>query len=660
MVQPGSIHPDTGSLYVFDESGSTEPAQAPAQLLAVLTQPERKPQPASLTATPPMVGQRERAYGQKVLRDECAKFAAIVPSQGLRNAGLNLLALRVAECVAAGWLDDDVAWDAIRETAADYLLHDASAEGTLRSGWEYGMANPRMPLGERDDFGVTIGLPEYPAEAPRATVSESDPWPDPEPLGSTLPRVDKLTPDMLPISLRAMVEDIAARMQVPLDFPAVVAVQTLAGVVGRRAFIQPKRHDTSFRVTPNLWGGIVAPPSSMKSPVIKAVTGAVLDLEGEWLQEHTAAKEAFDLQSGLDELTKDAWKAGVKRAMRDGEVPPPVPATIGAAPVQKRLITSDATFEALHTMMSANPAGIFLLKDELTGWFAGLERQGREQERGFALEAWNGDGSYTVDRVGRGSIHVPHTCLSIFGGIQPSRLRAYLSDALSGGPSNDGLMQRFQLLIWPDMPEGDWVQVDRAPNAAALNKAGAIYRRLALMGSDTPLGFRFDAQAQELYTEWITVLENRLRKPGLGEVMQAHLGKYRSLMPSLGLLFALADGESERVTLHHAKLAAQWCEYLETHARRVYSSQASPERASVIALGQHIAAGDLGRQFTLRDLYRKCWHGLASKEDVLPALRELEEISWVRRIVGDADKPGRPVSETVFVNSKLGAYHGRS
>ncbi len=491
-------------------------------------------------------------------------------------------------------------------------------------------------------------------------MSESDPWPEPEPLGRTLPRVDKLTPDMLPISLRPMVEDIAARMQVPLDFPAVVAVQTLAGVVGRRAFIQPKRHDTTFRVIPNLWGGIVASPSSMKSPTIKAVTGAVQELESEWMQEHTAAKEAFDLQSGLDEMAKDAWKAGVKRAMRDGDAPPSAPATAGAAPLQKRLITSDATFEALHAMMAANPAGIFLLKDELTGWFAGLERQGREQERGFALEAWNGDGSYTVDRVGRGSIHVPHTCLSIFGGIQPSRLRAYLADALRGGPSNDGLMQRFQLLVWPDAPEGEWVQVDRAPDREALEKAGVIYRRLALMGSDVPLGFRFDAQAQELYTEWITVLENRLCKPGLGEVMQAHLGKYRSLMPSLGLLFALADGERERVTLHHAKLAAQWCEYLESHARRVYSAQASPERAAVITLGQHIAAGDLGKRFTLRDLYRKHWHGLASKDEALPALRELEEMGWIRRIAGDAGRQGRVASETVIVNPELEAHHGRS
>ena len=76
-----------------------------------------------------------------------------------------------------------------------------------------------------------------------------------------------------------------------------------------------------------------------------------------------------------------------------------------------------------------------MLRDELTGWLAGLERRGREQERGFLLECWNGDSAHTIDRIGRGSVHVPHALrFTLFAGIQPARLRAYLADALSGRP----------------------------------------------------------------------------------------------------------------------------------------------------------------------------------------------------------------------------------
>lgn len=99
-------------------------------------------------------------------------------------------------------------------------------------------------------------------------------WEEPIEIGSKLPPVSPFDPDLLPESLRPMVTDVADRMQVPIDFPAVVAVATLAGVCGRRAVIQPKALDDSWTVVPNLWGAIVAEAGMMKSPVIKAVTSA--------------------------------------------------------------------------------------------------------------------------------------------------------------------------------------------------------------------------------------------------------------------------------------------------------------------------------------------------------------------------------------------------
>ena len=114
------------------------------------------------------------------------------------------------------------------------------------------------------------------------------------------------------------------------------------------------------------------------------------------------------------------------------------------------------------------------MRDELTGWLSTLERQGREGERAFCLEAWNGDKSFTIDRMGRGSIHVPACCLSILGGIQPGRLRSYLADALEDGPANDGLIQRFQILVWPDVNR-DFQQIDRPPDREAEERAAKVF-----------------------------------------------------------------------------------------------------------------------------------------------------------------------------------------
>ena len=85
---------------------------------------------------------------------------------------------------------------------------------------------------------------------------------------------------------------------------------------------------------------------------------------------------------------------------------------------------------------------------------------------------------------------------------------------------------------------------------------------------------RFSPDAQELFKDWISDLENRLRNSEETPAVQEHLGKYRSLMPSLALIFHLldvADGKVfGNVTITSAQLAAAWCDYLESHARRIY------------------------------------------------------------------------------------------
>ena len=121
-------------------------------------------------------------------------------------------------------------------------------------------------------------------------TGQDEEWPEPEKLGEELPPVPPFDAGLLPASLCPMVEDIADRMQVPPDFPAVVAVATLAGLCGRRALMQPKEHDSSWMVVPNLWGGIVADPGMMKTPVIASVTAPARAVEAEWCADYAEAQ----------------------------------------------------------------------------------------------------------------------------------------------------------------------------------------------------------------------------------------------------------------------------------------------------------------------------------------------------------------------------------
>jgi hypothetical protein len=491
--------------------------------------------------------------------------------------------------------------------------------------------------------------------------SASEEWPEPARLGDDLHPVPTFDLGLLPSSLRPLVSDVSERMQTPLDFAAAAAVVALAGCVGRRASIQPKANDTSWVVVPNIWGAIVAPPGFMKSPVLRSVTRPLTHIEEMWRAEFDQESENYEIEKEMVELKRQAWKEQSKAAFKKGNEGKPAPKSTIEPPAHKRLILTDSTFEKLHEILRDNPAGVLVLRDELPGWLAGLDRQGREQERSFFLEAWNGDSPFTVDRIGRGSVHVPAACVSLFGNIQPSRLRSYLSDAITGGPGDDGLFQRFQVLVWPDT-HPEWVLVDRVPNPRALDIAERMFVVLSNIPTEAPLRARFATDAQGLFFDWLTELEGKVRgESGIHPAMVAHLSKYRSLMPSLALLFELADlaavdgvaGENIAVSLDHTKQAAVFCEYLESHARRVYACIVSPETRAGRDLARHIQANDLPTEFKTRETYLKGWSGLDSPERVRGALTLLEDAGWVRRAEPLVSTGGGRKSETWIVNPKV-------
>jgi putative DNA primase/helicase len=318
--------------------------------------------------------------------------------------------------------------------------------------------------------------------------------------------------------------------------------------------------------------------------------------------------------------------------------------------------------------MNENPAGLLVIRDELVGWWSQLDRAGREGERAFCLQAWNGDTGHTIDRIGRGTIHVEHCCMSMLGGIQPGRLRPYLVDALEDGPTNDGLIQRFQLLVWPDTA-ADWQYIDRSPDATSELRAEAVMRRLAEIDPEHAPRFRFAADAQELFAEWLAELEAKIRGEELHPALVSHLSKYRKLMPALALLFELADhategfagseggswGDRPEISLAQAQRASAWCEYLESHAHRVYSCVVTPQLRAARELAEKIRTRKVGADgfFSCREVYLKGWSGLDSPEAVKLAAEVLEDAGWVRSLAGESSPLGGRPSNRYEVNPRV-------
>lgn len=121
--------------------------------------------------------------------------------------------------------------------------------------------------------------------------------------------------------------------------------------------------------------------------------------------------------------------------------------------------------------------------------------------------------------------------------------------------------------------------------------------------------YRFDAQAQRYFARWLKGLEQKLRSND-AEIVRQHLAKYRGLMPSLTLIFHLLDTTPKQfddakkmhpvyvppvrpIPLAAAKQAVAWCDYLESHARRVYSLSIDPGYTAARHLADKLEAGEL-------------------------------------------------------------------
>lgn len=467
---------------------------------------------------------------------------------------------------------------------------------------------------------------------------------EPQPLPDELPPVEPLELELMPSSLRPWIRDIAERMQCPPDFLGASAMVALAGVVGRKVGICPRRQD-DWLVVPNLWGAVIGRPGVLKSPAVKEVLRPIQQMEELARQEHQEALKDYTVKQIVAEQSKRVAKEKIQAALKKGEDAEAVARQsiegMADEPIRRRRLANDSTVEKLGELLNQNPNGLLVFRDELIGLIKSLDKDGQEGARAFYLEAWNGDSRFTWDRIGRGTIDIPYCTLSVLGGIQPGPLSTYLRAALSSSQGDDGFIQRFQLIVWPDI-SAPWTNVDRAPDSEARARAYQVFERLdaldpATIGAEAPADLpgaipflRFAESAQVLFDEWRERLELLLRSGELHPALESHFAKYRSLIPSLALLIHLAEGGTGTVTRSALEKALSWDQYLRSHARRLYAVQVAPEVAGARALAKLIQRGKLTSGFTVRDLYRTHRRGLDTKEAAERATGLLEDLNWLR------------------------------
>lgn len=488
-------------------------------------------------------------------------------------------------------------------------------------------------------------------------------WAPPLPIPSVLLPVKSFDEQLLPKSLRPWVSDIAERMQCPLDFTAVSAMVALSSVIGRKACVAPKRYD-DWRVVPNLWGAVVGRPGVMKSPALSEVLKFLDRLQMRANEIHQDKMVELDFKFKLDCMMGEAAESAAKKLVRAGKISEAHQklreSSCGAEaepPALRRYVVTDASVEALGEILIENPWGTLAYRDELNGLLRSLDKEGQEGARAFYLQGYDGNQGYTFDRIMRGrNLHIPAVCISMLGGIQPGKLQAYINDAVSGGAGDDGLLQRFGLLVWPDVSR-EWRNVDRFPDTAAKQAAFDTFVRLDAMqpGIDAETGvaapdvYRFSDHAQGEFDHWRHTFETKLRSGEHHPAMESHLAKYRKLVPAVSLVCALADGETEISTATLLR-AISWSEYLQSHAARAYAAGTMLATQGASALLAKIHQGKVSDGFRPSDVYLKGWTYLSTPDAVWSATQLLCDLGHLWRIDHKPGvKGGRP-SVTFLIN----------
>lgn len=475
-----------------------------------------------------------------------------------------------------------------------------------------------------------------------AAKHEQPDWPDPLPLPYSLLPVPECKADMLPTRLGPWVADIAERLCVPLDFTAIPAMIAAGAMIGSKVSIRPQEQ-TLWSETANLFGCIVGNPGELKSPAVNEVLRPLQQLNTRLDKAYRAEVDVYDTQMSVHKIAKDAAEKQARKSVMAGNMIE-AEGILGdviepTKPRRRRLIVTDATVEKLGEICADNGEGVLMHRDELITFLSELDHEEKAAARGFIMTGWAGNASYQFDRIMRGETRIETVNISMLGTTQPDKLAKYIRHNLTA--NNDGMVQRLQLLAWPDKA-GDWRNVDRFPDSAARENAYSCYDQLFRLNGEAVGGLRdtwddetsvpylrFAPEALERFVEYRGNLEAAVRSDELSPAFSAHLSKYRGLVPRIALICHLASGDVGPVSSKAVGMAFKWASYLEAHARRAYGSLSVDNGRIARAIWRRIEKGSLTDGFTERDIYRKNWGGLEKGLGLSNGLKLLADCDWL-------------------------------
>lgn len=297
-----------------------------------------------------------------------------------------------------------------------------------------------------------------------------------------------------------------------------------------------------------------------------------------------------------------------------------------------RTLTCDATTESLVGILSENPRGLILARDELSGWFGGFGayKGGSGGDVATWLEMYGGR-AYFTDRVGRGSIKVPRSSVSVSGTIQPMTLSGILKPEFRA----NGLLARF-LLAAPPRKKKVWHE-NGIPDQMVKNWKKLVWDLLDFTDEKE---LRLDEDAKALYVDFFN--ESSEVSLTLPSDETAAWSKLEGYCARLALVLQMvasvtSGGSRERIEAPAMQTAIKLIDWFKAETNRVYSLMNISARKST---DENLLAfiRSRGGQVTVRDVSQNYRPLKNKEEEIEKKFRELAKQGY-----GTVEQQGKSI-----------------
>jgi putative DNA primase/helicase len=558
----------------------------------------------------------EQQAPAKPATHDSAKAGGLADAEVLRRAMSSRSGVRFAKLWAgdrSGYASDSEADLALCSMLAFWVGPDEERIASLfaRSGLDREKWN-REDYRQRTISRALAGTADFYARGSNGLgLSRNGHLPDPEAAGfpsnvlghiSPLPEAAEFPVEVMPAPCRRLVEEATASLGCAPELVALPMLAALSSAIGASRVVEVKG---GWREGATLFLAVVASPGAMKTPAAKVAKKRVFERQRELGRVYAEDRE--DWKRELRE-----WEVDKRKAAKAGEIAPEQP----EAPSMDRCVASDTTIEALVSILEANPRGLLIHKDELTGWVRSMDQYkgGKGSDRQHWLSLWSND-EVVVDRKSRQGepVVLAKPFVSLFGGIQPTMLGEL------GGGMEDGLMDRF-LFAYPAPRHVRFN--DHEIGAEAEAEYAALYRRLSGLllvtdehGDPNPKPLKLSPEATRLFAETIDVLGAEVLEPGFPRRLEGVWSKLRGYLARLSLVLAVCrcvgrspgGDQHERVEVEDVEAAAKLLGYFKAHARRVYAELRSPDPLETLGADLKKLIEEAGGRLeaTATELYRK-------------------------------------------------------